>query len=208
MSACPKVVFVTGCSQGGIGFSLCEEFASQGCKVCATARRLERMEGFTHDSIQCLHWTSQARRKILEKEGRIDIIVNNAAPLIDVPMELVLNTFNTNAFSVLRVARVVIPHMAERRSGTIVNISSIVGETPMPWSGIYASSKACVTTLSEVLYMECMPFNISHASHPCQGPEAMPAEVFAKTVVTAAISKRPPRYLTLGSNSMLLRFFK
>ncbi|GBE77557.1 hypothetical protein SCP_0104350 [Sparassis crispa] len=114
--------------------------------------------------------------KILEKEGRIDIIVNNAgvvssAPLIDVPMELVLNTFNTNAFSVLRVARVVIPHMAERRSGTIVNISPIVGETPMPWSGIYASSKTCVTTLSEVLYMECMPFNISHASHPWWGQD-------------------------------------
>lgn len=173
MSASLRVVLVTGCSYGGIGFSLCQKFAEQGCKVYATARRLEAMEDLTHENITCvpLDVTSEENiqevmKTIIEAEGRIDIVVNNAgvmcsSPLIDVPMERVQSTFETNVFSVIRVAKAIIPHMASRHSGTIVNISSIVGETPMPWSGIYAATKSSVTTLSEVLYMECLPFNIN-----------------------------------------------
>ena len=50
-------------------------------------------------------------------------------PLIDVPMDYVKQTFDTNTISALRVAKAVIPAMAKRRSGVIVNIGSIVGET-------------------------------------------------------------------------------
>ncbi|GBE80727.1 NADPH-dependent 1-acyldihydroxyacetone phosphate reductase [Sparassis crispa] len=173
MSASHKVVLVTGCSAGGIGFALCEEFAARGCKVYATARRVQAMEGFKHENIQRLQLdvTSEENistvvQTIVNEEGKIDIVVNNAGvpchgPLIDVPIDTVQRVFETNVFSILRVSRAVIPYMASRKSGTIVNIGSIAGEITTPWSGIYSATKACVERFSESLYMECQPFNIS-----------------------------------------------
>ncbi|KAI0757774.1 oxidoreductase [Daedaleopsis nitida] len=168
-----KVVLVTGCSTGGIGFSLCSEYASQGCKVYATARRLESMDGLTQDGIEklVLDVTSEDNIRhvvdtIVEKEGKIDILVNNAGvlcvgPVIDVPMDVVEKAYDTNVYSVLRLSKAVIPHMAARKRGTIVNISSIMADIPTPWSGIYASTKAALHSLSDTLYMECTPLNIS-----------------------------------------------
>ncbi|KII94107.1 hypothetical protein PLICRDRAFT_153462 [Plicaturopsis crispa FD-325 SS-3] len=184
-----KVVLVTGCSRGGIGFHLCEQFAEQGCKVYATSRKVESVEGFTHANIEklALDVTSDesvlaAVQTVLQKEGKIDIVVNNAGILIsigamiDIPIEHVKQTFDTNTFSALRVAKAVIPSMAARKSGLIINIGSIVGNTPTPWDGIYAASKSALHTITEVLWMECKPFNIdvmlvapgavkSHISH-------------------------------------------
>ncbi|OCH95693.1 NAD-P-binding protein [Obba rivulosa] len=168
-----KIVLVTGCSQGGIGFALCEEFASRGCKVYATARRIEAMEGFKHDSIERLQLdvtldenVADVVKCIIKNEGRIDIVVNNAGvmchgPVIDVDMDHVHTTFETNTLSIIRMSKEVIPYMAARRSGTIVNISSIIGETHTPFSGVYAATKSSVKALSEVLYMECLPFNVN-----------------------------------------------
>jgi len=167
-----RIVLVTGCSTGGIGFSLCEAFAEQGCKVYATARRLETMQGFQHAGIQKLvmdvtsdESISEAVQSILKTDGRIDVVVNNAGigghgPTLDIPQEDVQKTFEANTFSILRVARAVAPHMAARKSGTIVNVASIVGETPFPWGGPYAASKAAAISLSETLYMELLPFNV------------------------------------------------
>ena len=87
-------------------------------------------------------------KTILEKEGRIDILVNNAGvlcvgadhtcelteivliasclgPIAEVPMDVIERTYDTNVFSIIRMCKAVIPHMASRKSGTIVNISSI-----------------------------------------------------------------------------------
>lgn len=100
-----KVVLITGCSAGGIGFTLqvpfflyrcviiliqsrCEEFAAQGLKVYATSRRLETMQGFKHPNIEkfALDVTSdddvkRVIQKIEEIEGKIDVVVNNAGAL-------------------------------------------------------------------------------------------------------------------------------
>ncbi|KIK15790.1 hypothetical protein PISMIDRAFT_290032 [Pisolithus microcarpus 441] len=84
----PKVVLVTGCTTGGIGFHLCEEFAEKGCIVYATSRRLETMQGFRHDTIRAMALDvtrdediSAVVQKILEERGKIDIVVNNAGAL-------------------------------------------------------------------------------------------------------------------------------
>ncbi|KAI0931286.1 hypothetical protein AcW1_001268 [Taiwanofungus camphoratus] len=256
MSSAPKVVIVTGCSKGGIGFSLCEEFAAQGCKVYATARRVEAMEGFTHKGIEKLQLdvtndqnVQEAVKTILEREGKIDVLVNNAGapchgPLLDISIEQVMKTFDTNVLSIVRMAQAVIPHMAARKSGVVVNIGSIVGEVPTPFSAVYSSTKASVKSISESLYMECLPFNVSvvHVSPggvksniatnmmnrftlPAdslyggwldqmvgritqgQGPGSLPTTEFARRVVTATLSRRPPMYMTLGSYSRLFRFF-
>jgi len=76
------------------------------------------------------------------------------------PAERVFSTFDVNVFAILRMVRAVFPHMAARKSGTIVNIGSIAGEAPLPWGGAYAATKAGVRSISESLYMECAPFNI------------------------------------------------
>ncbi|KIK70766.1 hypothetical protein GYMLUDRAFT_32814 [Collybiopsis luxurians FD-317 M1] len=167
------VVLVTGCSDGGIGAALCEEFAARGCKVYATARNPAKMQGFSHPLIEkrALDVTSDEDIKrviedIVEHQGRLDLLVNNAgagAPgaLLDQTMETVQNVFNINTFAVLKLCRAVLPVMAKRKKGVIVNIGSIVGDTPVPWNGLYSAAKAATHMISEVLSMECRPFNIS-----------------------------------------------
>ncbi|PCH34059.1 oxidoreductase [Wolfiporia cocos MD-104 SS10] len=168
-----RVVIVTGCSEGGIGYSLCLEFASRGCKVYATARRPESMDSLTHKNIERLKLdvTDDANvadvvKTVVEREGRIDILFNNAGvectgPLAEMPLDRIAQSFDANVFSVIRMVRAVFPHMAARKSGTIVNMGSIAGEIATPWGGVYSATKACLKSISETLYMECAPFNIS-----------------------------------------------
>ncbi|KAI0684751.1 oxidoreductase [Cytidiella melzeri] len=173
MSTGTKVVLITGCSKGGIGYALANEYASQGCKVYATARRLESMATFQHPNIEkvTLDVLSDEQAKavvhsIIDKEGKIDVLVNNAGvncagAIADVSMETFQRTFDANFFAVVRMFQLVFPHMAARKSGLIVNVGSVVGNTPTPWNGVYSSSKAALHRVTEVLYQECKPFNIN-----------------------------------------------
>ncbi|KIK37704.1 hypothetical protein CY34DRAFT_444357 [Suillus luteus UH-Slu-Lm8-n1] len=166
-----KVVLVTGCSKGGIGFYLCERFAEQGCTVYATSRRLETMDGFKHlvekrimdvtndDDVKLVV------KSILEEQGKIDIVVNNAGaiaigPLLDVSLDQARKAFETNTYSVLRVAQAVAPSMVQRKQGLIINIGSLAGNIATPWNGLYSAAKAAVRALSDVLAMECKPFGV------------------------------------------------
>ncbi|EPQ60364.1 oxidoreductase [Gloeophyllum trabeum ATCC 11539] len=172
MSGAPKVVLVTGCSNGGIGFHLCLHFAKHGCKVYATSRRLESMDAFDHPSIRRLAMdvTSEEDveavvQQIIEAEGRIDVVVNNAGhacigPTVEIPLETVKRTFDANVYGALRTAQAAFPHMAARKSGLIVNIGSVVGHIATPWAGIYCATKAALRSITESLYMEFKPFNI------------------------------------------------
>ncbi|EIW75441.1 oxidoreductase [Coniophora puteana RWD-64-598 SS2] len=167
-----KVVLVTGCSQGGIGYFLCQRFAQEGCLVHATARRLDSMEGL--DKSRTWKHTMDVTNgqnvrdvveEVLGQHGRIDVLVNNAGAiavgtLVDVPIETVQSTFETNTFAILRTAKAVIPSMAKRKRGLIVNISSVTGEFPTPWNGVYCASKAAAHSLTEVLCMECQPLGV------------------------------------------------
>ncbi|PIL32480.1 hypothetical protein GSI_05183 [Ganoderma sinense ZZ0214-1] len=166
------VVLVTGCSKGGIGFSLCEAFATKGCIVYATARRPESLEGFSQHNIHCLTLdvTDDESVKIvvqtvIDEEGQIDVLVNNAgvsnsSPLIDVKMDEIMRIFDANVFATIRTARAVIPHMAARKRGTIVNVGSVAGNIPIPWGGVYSATKAALHSLTDTLYMECKPLHI------------------------------------------------
>ncbi|KAF9477507.1 oxidoreductase [Pholiota conissans] len=257
MNDSPRVVLVTGCSSGGIGYSLCEEFARKGCVVYATSRNVDKIADFKSGLVHKLaldvnsdESVAEVVKHIVDTEGKIDLLVNNAGitspgPLIDQPLNSVKEVYETNVFAVLRVSKAVVPIMAKHGSGTIINIGSITGETPTPWSGLYSSSKAACTSISEVLFMELKPFGISvmHISpggikshiadnglarmqvapdtlytdyipfifkriQSSQDSASMPSEVFASRVVAKALSKRPPRYITLGGNSGLFTLFK
>ncbi|KAI0275313.1 NAD-P-binding protein [Gloeopeniophorella convolvens] len=169
----PKVVLVTGCSEGGIGFHLAKEFALQGCKVYATARKMERMQGLRqHDQIVLLVLdvtddvaVRTVVSNIIEQEGKIDIVVNNAGvgscgPVLETPLEHVQMAFNVNVHGVLRVSQAAFPHMAARKQGMFITIGSVAGNNTMPWGGIYSSTKTAVHAITNVLDMECRPFNI------------------------------------------------
>lgn len=166
------VVLVTGCSIGGAGSAICKAFEARGCTVYATSRKLETMQGLASESIRLLQMdvandehVAHVVSKIVEEQGRIDILVNNAGTvaagaLIDNSMVHVKNVFDINTFSVVRLAKAVVPIMAKQNSGRIVNIGSVVGDTPTPFNGLYAASKAALHSISDVLSMELRPFNI------------------------------------------------
>ncbi|KAF7979385.1 hypothetical protein HWV62_42478 [Athelia sp. TMB] len=200
-----KVVLITGCTTGGIGFHLCEEFAFQSCKVYATSRNVASMTGFKHDSIQKLAMDvnnaediERVVNRILVAEGRIDILVNNAGvmgiqPLLDLSMEKIQKTFETNTFAALRTAKAVVPSMAGRRSGLVVNIGSIVGNITTPWNGIYSASKAALHALTEVLAMECRPFSVD-------------VMLVAPGAIRSNIASNQEAGFTLPENSMYGRY--
>ncbi|KAJ7246297.1 oxidoreductase [Mycena haematopus] len=173
MSGVGPVVLVTGCTSGGIGYALCERFAAEGCRVFATARRLETMSGLAAHpliSLQTLDVTvdedvHRVVALIVAEAGRIDIVVNNAGflgvgPLIEQPLDNVKATFDANTYGALRVAQAAFPHMAARRSGLIINIGSVVADIAVPWNGLYSATKAAVRSMSDILHMELKPFNI------------------------------------------------
>ncbi|KAJ7180249.1 NAD-P-binding protein [Mycena crocata] len=187
MSLPNQVALVTGCSEGGIGFHICQNLAARKITVYATSRSLSSTEKLDHPLIKrlILDVTSDSDvqrvvETIMEQEGHIDLLINNAGvfapgeqrivsarkpcafpgPVIDWTTERMQDVFDTNVFSILRLTRTIVPHMAKRSKGTVVNIGSITGQYPSPWTGIYSSSKAAVRALTEVLTMECKPFNI------------------------------------------------
>jgi NAD(P)-dependent dehydrogenase (short-subunit alcohol dehydrogenase family) len=168
----PQVVLVTGCSSG-IGRALAEALLGRGHTVVATARRRESLEGLHVSSrlvTLALDVTDPASVRAavttaIEQLGRIDILVNNAGfnlvgPLAEVPLVDVEVIFRTNVAGPLALIQAVVPHMVARRHGRIVNIGSMVGVVPTPFTGAYCASKSALHMLSDVLRLELWPFGI------------------------------------------------
>ncbi|KAK7686713.1 hypothetical protein QCA50_010313 [Cerrena zonata] len=172
MATDPKVVIITGCSEGGIGNALCQAYAAHGCIVYATARRPESMSNLTHPTIHKLKLdvleddqVNDVVKTIIDREGRIDILVNNAGslaagPLLDMSVDHTRQAFEVHTFAVLRLCRAVAPHMAKRKSGTIVTIGSVTGLFPVPFHGTYSAAKSATHALMDTLWMECKPLGI------------------------------------------------
>ncbi|KAG2430445.1 hypothetical protein HXX76_009968 [Chlamydomonas incerta] len=169
-----EVVLITGCSDGGIGAGLCAAFHAAGCTVYATARRVESMSGLMAACpgirALALDVTQQdsvaaAVAEVLREAGRIDVLVNNAgmglvAPLVEVDIDKAKEVYEANVWGLLRVCQAVAPAMAQRRSGTICNVGSVVGYFATPWGAIYSSSKAAVHSLTDALRLELKPFGV------------------------------------------------
>lgn len=157
------VVLITGASSG-IGKSIAEHLSQSGYRVYGTSRRPEsylKPEKYMLLSMDVRDPQSvkSAVEAIIETEGRIDVLVNNAGYGIGGAIE---NTspeqaeaqFNTNFFGMYRVLYRVLQQMRQQAGGLIINMSSIGGLIGLPYQGIYSASKFAVEGLSEALYKE------------------------------------------------------
>jgi NAD(P)-dependent dehydrogenase (short-subunit alcohol dehydrogenase family) len=161
-----RVVLVTGASSG-IGRSCAAFLAARNFRVYGASRTPQPNALFEALAMDVRDDTSvdDAIACILKREGRIDVVVNNAGIAIagaieDTSIEEAREQFETNFFGVLRVCRRVLPAMREQQSGCIVNIGSIGGLVAIPYQGLYSASKFALEGLSESLRLEARRFGI------------------------------------------------
>jgi len=169
-----RVWFITGCSTG-FGRLLAEEVLKSGGKVVATARNVEQVVDLERKfpaSAKALPLDvtdfAQIDRTVaagIEHFGHIDVLVNNAGYGIAGAIEEVSEPesrtlFETNVFGLLRVTQAVLPHLRQRRSGHILNLSSVAGFVSTAGMGYYNATKFAVEGLSEALAAELAPLGI------------------------------------------------
>ena len=166
-----KIILLTGASSG-IGYDTAVALAKQGHKVYAAARRVERMEPLREWGVVPIQMdvTDEASMRqgvqaLLDREGRIDVLVNNAGygffgAVENVPMDDARNQLEVNIFGLARLCQLVLPAMRKQHSGRIVNISSVAGKTVFYYGGWYHVSKFAVEALSDALRIEMQPFGI------------------------------------------------
>jgi short-subunit dehydrogenase len=160
-----KVVLITGASDG-IGAACAAEFAAAGARLSLTARSAEGLAraGGPSALITAGDLTiEETRRQVVERTmarfGGVDILINNAGVGLyghswSASLDDARHLMELNFFALLGIMQLVIPHMRDRRSGMIVNVSSIGGKIPLPWMTLYSASKYAVNALTEGLRME------------------------------------------------------
>lgn len=166
-----KVALITGASSG-IGESAAILLKNEGFIVYGAARRLEKMSNLKEHGINiiALDVTDEDSivscvDKIMKKEGRIDVLVNNAGygsygAIEDVPMEEARRQFDVNIFGLARLTQLVLPSMRKHKFGKIVNISSMGGKVYTPFGGWYHATKHALEGWSDCLRLEVQQFGI------------------------------------------------
>lgn len=166
-----RVVLVTGTSSG-IGREAVHHLVRAGHAVVATARDPGSIEDLRGPAVDTLRLDVTDDRSVadavahaLDAHGRIDAVVNNAGfgaflPVEETPVEAYRAMLEVNLLGAHRVALRVLPHMRERGSGRIVNVSSIAGHVGFPMIGAYSSTKFALRGLSQAMAAELRPFGI------------------------------------------------
>jgi len=174
-----KVVLITGASEG-LGAACAAEFARAGARLSLTARsadNLRRAGGpdalVTPGDLTLPETRLTAVNRTLERFGQIDILINNAGaglyqPSWTTPMEAAQRLWDLNFFAALGMVQLVAPHMRDRRSGTIVNVSSVAGKFTLPWLPLYSASKQALGSWTASLRMELRGSGI-HSMLVCPG---------------------------------------
>jgi len=181
-----KVALVTGASRG-LGRSMASALAGAGADLVVTSRRLADVEAVGRDLARCgrtilpleMEVTRQeavreAVRTAVARLGKIDVLVNNAGinirkPVLELTEDDWDQTLDTNLKGCFFVAREVGRHMVERKSGSIVNIASMMASVVHADRAAYASSKGGLVQLTKVLAVEWAPSNV-RVNAVCPGP--------------------------------------
>jgi NAD(P)-dependent dehydrogenase (short-subunit alcohol dehydrogenase family) len=173
------VAFVTGASSG-FGLLTSVALAGEGYRVLASMRNLKNRgrleaaakEAGVTDRIEIIQLdvtdfstVETVIQDVIRRYGRIDLLVNNAGYAAggfteELAIEEWRRQFETNFFGLVAVTKAVLPSMRERRSGKIVNISSISGRIGFPFMGPYVASKFAVEGFSESLRLEMLPYGV------------------------------------------------
>ncbi|ALF10848.1 oxidoreductase [Parageobacillus thermoglucosidasius] len=173
------VAFVTGASSG-FGLLTSVALAGEGYRVLASMRNLTNKgqleaaakEAVVADRIEIVQLdvtdfsaAETVIQDVIRRYGQIDLLVNNAGYAAggfteEVAIEEWQRQFETNFFGLVAVTKAVLPSMRERRSGKIVNISSISGRIGFPSMGPYVASKFAVEGFSESLRLEMLPYGV------------------------------------------------
>lgn len=164
-----KVVLITGGSSG-IGKAIGLHLKEKGYKVYGTTRSTLKYPSFLdfpllEMDVRNIETIKSCIAALLEKESRIDVLVNNAGigitgPMEETPHEEVLKAFATNFNGPLCVINEVLPIMRKQKDGLIINITSIAGYMGLPYRGIYSASKAALELVTESYRMETKSFGI------------------------------------------------
>jgi len=193
------MVLITGCSSG-FGLEAALAFARRGDTVCATMRDLGKAdalrtraadEGVEVD-LEAMDVTDDASVArgivaVTDRHGPIDVLVNNAGvgyggPVETIPMAAAQSLMDTNFWGAVRTIREVLPSMRERRSGVIINVTSLSGLIPGAlYTGMYAASKHALGALSEALATEVDPFGVRVV---CVAPGFFATEINANSDAT------------------------
>ena len=174
-SGASRVWFITGCSSG-FGLLLANEVLRRGERVIATARDASKLDKlltkypdaartFSLDVTKAAEIEAVAQ-KAIAAFGQVDVLVNNAGYGVNGAIEEVSEDefepmFQTNIYGLIRTTRAFLPHMRERRSGHIFNLSSIGGLIGGAGWGFYNTTKFAVEGFSEALAAEMKPLGIS-----------------------------------------------
>jgi short-subunit dehydrogenase len=166
-----KIAIVTGASSG-VGWAAAEKLAEQGVRLCITARREGALEelasNINRSGGECIavpadttsdDQVRQVVEECLRHYGKIDILVNAAsvqsyAYFADYRLEEIHRVMNVNLYGYLRFARAVLPHLQAQRSGTIINVASMLSKGAAPLLSAYVASKHAILGWSESLRLE------------------------------------------------------
>jgi len=163
----PRVVLITGASSG-IGQACAVHLVERGFKVYGTSRVARPGESrFTMLQMDVTdeYSVQSGISTIVERDGRIDIVVNNAGiaiagPLESTSVEEAQRQLDVNLLGVFRVCRTVLPVMRRQGGGYIVNIGSIGGLIAIPYQPLYSASKFALEGMTESLRLEVRPLGI------------------------------------------------
>ncbi|MEE9571999.1 MAG: SDR family oxidoreductase [Candidatus Neomarinimicrobiota bacterium] len=169
MSNNSKVILITGTSSG-IGKASAEYLTKQGYTVFGTSRypgSYAVPENYTMLQMDVTDETTIANAiaKIIDTEGRLDVLINNAGihvagSIEETPIEKSKEQVEANFFGIHRMCKAVIPYMREQQNGYIINISSIMGVIALPYQGFYSASKFALEGMAEALRSEVRSFGI------------------------------------------------
>mgnify|MGYP000043862119 CR=1 FL=1 len=168
MTFSSKVVLITGASSG-IGKSIGVFLSEKGHTVYGTSRSPTKENSLPFNMIALdvlqKETIDEAIHQIIEKEGRIDVLINNAGmgitgPIEDTPTDEMRRVFDTNFFGAIDMMKAVLPTMRVQKSGLIVNVTSIAGYMGLPFRGVYSATKGALELITEAANMEVQQFGI------------------------------------------------
>ena len=166
-----QIALITGASSG-IGKETAKLLLQKGYTVYGAARKPDKMHDIQSLGVKilCMDVSDDASMckgvdEIIQAEGRIDVLINNAGfglfgAVEDVRMSDAKYQMEVNVFGLARLTQLVLPYMRRQHYGKIVNISSVAGKICMPFGAWYHASKFAVEGLSDSLRMEVKPFGI------------------------------------------------